>query len=156
MLTQKKAFDTTKKLLSEAPLLVHYDPKKDIVIHTDASPYGVGSVLSHVYPDNSERPVSYASRSLGISERNYGHVEKEGLALVFAVKKFHHFVFGMKFTIYTDHKPLLGLFGENKGIPERSAARIARWALMLSAYDYRLLYRQGILSGNADALSRLP
>ena len=153
---QNKAFSTAKKLLSEAPLLVHYDPSKEIIVHTDASPYGVGSVLSHIYPDNTERPVSYASRSLGVSERNYGHVEKEGLALVFAVKKFHHFVFGQKFTIYTDHKPLLGLFGENKAIPERSAARIARWALMLSAYDYKLLYRQGCLNGNADALSRLP
>ena len=153
---QKKAFTSAKKMLSEAPLLVHYDPKKEIIVHTDASPYGVGSVLSHVYPDSTERPVSYASRSLAVSERNYGHVEKEGLALVFAVKKFHHFLFGMKFTIFTDHKPLLGLFGENKAIPERSAARIARWALMLSAYDYKLLYRQGVLNGNADALSRLP
>ena len=153
---QKKAFSVAKKMLSEAPLLVHYDPSKEIVVHTDASPYGVGSVLSHVYPDNTERPVSYASRSLSVSERNYGHVEKEGLALVFAVKKFHHFLFGQKFTIFTDHKPLLGLFGENKAIPERSAARIARWALMLSAYDYKLQYRQGELNGNADALSRLP
>ena len=56
----------------------------------------------------------------------------------------------------TDHKPLLGLFGEHKAIPDRSAARIARWALLLSAYDYKLVYRQGVLNGNADALSRLP
>ena len=153
---QSQAFLKAKKLLSEAPLLVHFDPSKDIVVHTDASPYGLGSVLSHVYPDNSERPVSYASRSLAVAERNYGHIEKEGLALVFAVRKFHHFLFGHKFTMVTDHKPLLGLFGEHKPIPDRSAARIARWALLLSAYDYKLVYRQGVLNGNADALSRLP
>ena len=99
---------------------------------------------------------TYLRTILEEEERNYGHIEKEGLALVFAVKKFHHYLFGHKFTIYTDHKPLLGLFGENKAIPDRSAARIARWALMLSAYDYQLLYRQGVLNGNADALSRLP
>jgi transposase InsO family protein len=153
---QKKSFATTKRMLSEAPLLVHFDPAKPIIVHTDASPYGLGSVLSHEHADGTERPVSYASRSLAVSERNYGHVEKEGLALVFAVKKFHHYLFGHEFTMYTDHKPLLGLFGENKGIPDRSAARIARWALLLSAYNYKLIYRQGILNGNADALSRLP
>ena len=153
---QTQAFKKAQKMLSEAPLLVHFDPKQRIVVHTDASPYGLGSVLSHVYDNETEKPVCFASRSLSKAERNYGHVEKEGLALVFSVKKFHHYLFGHKFTIYTDHKPLLGLFGENKGIPDRSAARIARWALMLSAYDYKLEYRQGCLNGNADALSRLP
>ena len=153
---QRQAFKTAQKMLSEAPLLIHFDPSQKIVVHTDASPYGLGSVLSHVFENETERPVCFASRSLSKAERNYGHIEKEGLALVFSVKKFHHYLFGHKFTIYTDHKPLLGLFGENKGIPDRSAARIARWALMLSAYDYKLEYRQGSLNGNADALSRLP
>ena len=153
---QKKAFVMSKRMLSQAPLLVHFDPSKPILVHTDASPYGLGCVLSHSYPDGAERPVSYASRSLSVAERNYGHIEKEGLALVFAVKKFHHYLYGHPFKIFTDHKPLLGLFGERKGIPERSAARIARWALLLSAYNYKLEYRQGVLNGNADALSRLP
>ena len=153
---QQQAFETAKKMLSEAPLLVHFDPTQKIVVHTDASPYGLGSVLSHIFTDEIEKPVCFASRSLSKAERNYGHIEKEGLALVFAVKKFHHYLFGHKFTIFTDHKPLLGLFGENKGIPDRSAARIARWALLLSGYDYKLEYRQGSMNGNADALSRLP
>ena len=153
---QNHAFKTVKKMLSGAPLLVHFDPSKEKIVHTDASPYGLGCVLSHVYQDGTERPVAYASRSLTVSERNYGHIEKEGLALVFAVKKLHHYLFGFPFTMYTDHKPLLGLFGENKAIPDRSAARIARWALLLSAYNYKLVYRPGALNGNADALSRLP
>ncbi len=153
---QNRSFQKAKEMLSGAPLLVHFDPAKEKVVHTDASPYGLGSVLSHVYKDGTERPVCFASRSLATAERNYGHIEKEGLALVFAVKKFHHYLFGFEFTIYTDHKPLLGLFGENKAIPDRSAARIARWALLLSAYNYKLEYRQGSLNGNADALSRLP
>ena len=124
-------------------------------MHTDASPYGVGAVLSHV-TDRVERPVCYASRSLTVAEKNYGHIEKEGLALVFAVKKFHHYLYGHQFTMLTDHKPLLGLFSETKGIPDRAAARITRWALLLAAYNYKLEYRPGKLNANADALSRLP
>ena len=91
-------------------------------------------------------PYSISTRA----EKNYGHIEKEDLALVFAVKKFHHYLFGHRFTMMTGHKPLLGLFAVNKGIPDRSAARIARWALMLSGYDYNLVYRPGTLNGNAD------
>ena len=106
-------------------------------------------------PDGSERPVCYASRTLAAAERNYGHIEKEGLALVFSVKKFHHYLYGHKFTMVTDHKPLLGLFAEDKGFPDRSDARILRWALLLSAYEYKLEFRPGKLHGNADGLSRL-
>ena len=152
---QQKSFEATKGMLVKSPLLVHFDPSLPIVVHTDASPYGVGAVLSHVV-DGQERPVSYSSRSLTVAERNYGHIEKEGLALVFAVKKFHHYLFGYQFTMITDHKPLLGLFAETKGIPDRAAARITRWALLLAAYNYKLEYRAGKLNGNADALSRLP
>ena len=75
---------------------------------------------------------------------------------MFAVKKFYHYLYGHQFTMITDHKPLLGLFSENKGIPERAAARITRWALLLAAYNYKLEYKPGKLNGNADALSRLP
>ncbi len=153
---ERASFVKTKQMLVDAPVLVHFNPSLPIVVHADASPYGVGAVLSHVLPSEEEKPVSFASRTLSVAERNYGHVEKEGLALVFAVKKFHHFLFGYKFFMYTDHKPLLGLFGENKGIPERSAARIARWALLLSAYNYNLRYRPGVQNANADGLSRLP
>ena len=106
-------------------------------------------------PDGSERPVCYANRTLSTAERNYGHIE-EGLALVFAVKKMHHYLFGHRFTMVTDHKPLLGLFSEHMGLPDRSAARILRWALLLSAYDYKLEFRPGVEHANADGLSRLP
>ena len=114
------------------------------------------AALSNVMKDGVEKPVSYGSRTLSVAERNYGHVEKEGLSLVYATRKFHQYLYGQRFTLVTDHKPLLGLFGENHGLPSRSSARVLRWALMLSAYDYRLEYRPGKDHGNADALSRLP
>ena len=150
------AFKKVKKLLCEAPLLVLFDMKRPIIVHCDASNYGVGAVLSHVMEDGSEKPVCYASRTLSTAERNYATVEKEGLALVYAVRKFHQFLFGNQFTMITDHKPLLGLFSENSALPARAASRVLRWALLLSAYNYELRYREGSRNGNADALSRLP
>ena len=150
------AFQRLKEILSSEPVLTHFDPKRSIYVHCDASPYGVGAVLSNVMKDGVEKPVSYGSRTLSVAERNYGHVEKEGLSLVYATRKFHQYLYGQRFTLVTDHKPLLGLFGENHGLPSRSSARVLRWALMLSAYDYRLEYRPGKDHGNADALSRLP
>ena len=81
---------------------------------------------------------------------------KEALAIVFGVKKFHQYLFGHDFEIHTDHKPLLGLFKEDKQIPVMAAARIQRWALTLAAYEYTIQFKQGNKNGNADGLSRLP
>ena len=72
------------------------------------------------------------------------------------MKKFHQYLSGLKFTIKTDHKPLLGIFGEAKPIPTLSAARIQRWALLLSGYNYTLEYKRGEDNANADGMSRLP
>ncbi len=137
-------------------LLIHYNPELAIVVHTDASPYGLGGVLSHVMEKGDERPVALISRTLSVHERNYAHIEKEGLAVVYTVKKLHQYLYGRRFEIVTDHKPLLGLLGEHKPVSATAATRVQRWALLLSAYDYKLTYRRGLENGNADALSRLP
>ncbi|XP_057298423.1 uncharacterized protein K02A2.6-like [Hydractinia symbiolongicarpus] len=153
---QEKAFTESKALLYKAPLLTHFDPQRSILVSCDASPYGIGAVLAHVMDDGSEKPVCYISRTLSPAERNYAHIEKEGLAIVFAVKKLHQYLYGQSFRIITDHKPLLGLFGQNKPIPPLAAARVQRWALLLSAYSYVLEYKPGVNHANADCLSRLP
>lgn len=75
---------------------------------------------------------------------------------MFGVKKFHQFLYGRKFALLTDHKPLTTIFGSKAGIPSLAAARIQRWALLLSAYSFDIGFRGTKLHGNADALSRLP
>ena len=87
-----QAFHLAKQQLTSAKVLAHYDPKLSINLAADASANGVGAVISHVFPDGSEKPIAYASRTLSSSERNYAPVEKEALSLVFGVKKFHQFV----------------------------------------------------------------
>ena len=152
---QEQAFRKAKELLSTAPLLTHYDPSRPLMLACDASPYGVGAVLSHRVHD-TERPVTYASWTLTPAELRYSQLDKEALSIVFGVKHFHQFLSGHSFTIHSDHKPLQYLLGETRGIPPMASARIQRWALMLSALRYDISYKPGASYANADGLSRLP
>ena len=152
----QRAFEIAKKSLVEAPLLVHYDPDLPISLAGDASAYGVGAIISHKMLDGTERPLAFASRTLSASERNYSQVEKEALSLIFGIKKFHQYLYGRHFTLITDHKPLTTILGPKQGVPQVAAARMQRWALMLSAYSYSIQFRPTLAHSNADGLSRLP
>ena len=153
---EAKAFKASKKLLTSSALLVHFDPTLKLVLACDASSYGVGAVLAHQMPDGSERPIGYASRTLSAAERNYSQIEREGLACVFGVKRFHAYLFGHHFQLVTDHKPLLALLNQHRSTSVQASARIRRWSLILSMYDYTISFRKTQDHGNADALSRLP
>lgn len=152
----ERVFQEAKVRLSSAPVLAHFDPSLSLKMAGDASAYGLGAVLSQVSPDGSERPIAFASRTLSPSERNYSQIEREALALVYGVKYFHQFLYGHKFTLVTDHKPLLAVLGPKTGIPPVAAARMQRWALLLSAYSYNIEFRPTGAHANADGLSRLP
>lgn len=152
----KDAFIESKKLLLNSTLLVHYDAKKPLRLQCDASHYGIGAVISHIMPNGEERPIAFASRTLTKSEKNYAHIEKEALSLIFGVKKYHKYLYGRRFVLVTDHKPLTAILNPKAPIPTLAAARMQRWALILSAYLYDIEYRKSADHGNADALSRLP
>ena len=81
-----KAFSLAKEQLSSAKVLTHYDPKLPLNLATDASAYGIGAVVSHVFPDKTERPIAFASCTLSSSERNYAQIEKEALSRVWCEK----------------------------------------------------------------------
>ena len=107
----ERAFVKLKCLLTSDLLLTRYDPQKPIIVAADASSCGVGAVISHRFPDGSEKAIIHASRTLTAAEWNYSQIEKEVLALVFAVKKFHKIVYGCHFTLLIDHKLLISIFG---------------------------------------------
>ena len=144
-----------KSLLESPNLLVHFDGSKPLILACDASPYGVGAVLSHVI-DGSERPVAFASRSLAPAEKQYLQLDKEALAIIFGVKHFHQYIYGRSFTIVSDHRLLMHLLSPSKATPVMASARLQRWALLLGAYDYKIAYKAGENHSNADALSHLP
>ena len=139
---ENNSFNKAKGLLSSANLPVHYDTKKPLILACNASPYGLGAVLSHIMEDGSERSIAFESRTLSKVEQNYSQIKKEGLAIIFGVKKSHQYVYGHLFQIITDHKPLLGLLHEHKSIPSMAASRIQRWTIILSADNYELMLIQ--------------
>ncbi|XP_056136247.1 uncharacterized protein K02A2.6-like [Lampris incognitus] len=153
---QEEAFQKSKGLLNSAAVLVHYSADRDVILSCDASPYGVGAVLSQRMEDGSERPVGFMSHTLSPVEKGYSQLDKEGLAVIFGIQKFRKYLYGRAFTIYTDHKPLSYLFNEKKPIPQMGSPRVQRWAVYLSAYEYKMLYKPGKQHANADAFSRLP
>ena len=149
------AFTKLKSLLSTDTVLAHFDASIPIGIACNASNVGIGTTLFHRYPDGSKRPIANVSKTLSKSQRNYSHIQKEALTIMFALKKFHQFLFGRKFILVTDHKPLITMFGLHKGIPSLAVNRFARWALFLSPFEHDIEYQKTKDHANADALSRL-
>lgn len=151
----QSAFDKSKKLIVSTSFMEFFDPNKEIVLAADASPYGLGCVLSHVV-ENQEKPVIFGSSTLNPAEQNYSQLHREALAIIFAVKKFEKYLYGKEFTIQTDHQSLREIFHPNKNTPPVAAARLQRWAIYLSMFRYKIVYKPGKKMAHADALSRLP
>ncbi|XP_054731489.1 uncharacterized protein K02A2.6-like [Anastrepha obliqua] len=91
---QQTCFDSLKDILSSKLLLTHYDPTKGIIVAADASNYGLGACIFHEFEDGSLKAICHASRSLTAAEKHYSQIEKEALAIIFAVTKFHRMIFG--------------------------------------------------------------
>ena len=143
-------------MITSEQVLTHYDPSLPLRLACDASPIGIGAVLSHVMSDGNERPIAFASRTLTKTEQKYAQIDKEALSIIWGVKKFHMYLFGRSFTLYTDHQPLTSIFHLRKSIPVVTAARLQRYALFLAGYDYSIDYKNTKIHSNADGFSRLP
>jgi hypothetical protein len=149
------SFEKVKSDITSEVTLAHFDSSIPITLSCDASHKGIGAVLSHNFSNGEERPIAFISRTLTGSELNYSVMDKEALAIYWAVKKLYHYLIGNEFTLKTDHKPLLTLFGESKGLPQMAASRLQRWAHFLSGFNYKIQYIKSA-ENQADILSRLP
>lgn len=127
-------FQNCKKDFINNPVLSFYDPSKPLTLVCDAGPYGVGAVLN-VIENGLERPVYMASASLSEAGKNYSQLHREALAIVFALKKFHKFVFGHSVTVFTDCQSLPPILSGKKDISSIINSRFLRWMLLMQNYD---------------------
>ena len=151
----EQAFREIKNKRTSDLFLTHFDPNLDIILACNASTHGVGACILHKWNDGQVRPIAYANRLLIPAERNYSQIEKEALAIIFAVTKFNRYIHGRRFTLQTDHKPLVTIFGSKKGLPTYIANKLLRWGTILLNYDFQIQYLSTNKIGHADGLSRL-
>jgi len=144
--TEEKAFQKIKDAISSDKLLTHFDVTKKTDVYTDASPVGLGAILMQ-----EGKVVLYVSRLLSGAETRYCQTEREALGIVWSCERLHMYLHGNTFTVHTDHKPLLTLYGRT-GDP---SARILRWTLRMQEYHYTVSYVKGV-DNPSDYLSRHP
>ena len=143
---QDKAFRKLKKLLTVSPILVYYDHKSELIIQCDASQFGIGAALMQ-----NGKPLAYASRALTDTESRYAIIEKEMLAIVYALEKWHQFTYGRPVVVHSDHKPLHAI---TKKPLDRAPKRLQSMLIRALAYDIEVEYLEGKKMLLADTLSR--
>lgn len=144
----EKAYQAIKDAVSDAACVKYYNTSEPISLEVDASQKGLGAVLVQ-----SNGPVAYASKAITPTQSRYSNIERECLAVTFGILRYHHYLYGRRFTVVTDHKPLEVIFKK----PLHSAPpRLQRMILKTHGYDFEVLYRPGKQMVLADALSRMP
>lgn len=151
----QKSFDMIKKEIASDRVLMPFNPELPIQLACDASPTGIAGVLSHII-DGEEKPIAFASRSLTRAEQNYSQLDREALAIIYAVQHFHQYVFGRRFKLVTDNQPLSRIFHQNAKIPQMTSSRLQRYAAFLTGYNYEVSTKKSEENVNADCLSRAP
>ena len=146
------AFDQLKDLCTSTPILAYVDYKKPFQLQTDASDLCLGAILYQANDDKHQRVIAYASHSLSNTERNYPAHKLEFLTLKWAVMdRFHEYLYGSQFDVYTDNNPLTYILTSAK-----LDATGQRWVASLANYDFRIFYKSGKSNVEADALSYIP
>lgn len=147
----QRSFDVVKRLLTSAPVLAIFDRERPTFIYTDASGIGVAGVLKQMQADGSERPVAYFSKKLSDSQRRQKAIYIEALAIREAIRYWRYWLLGISFTVVTDHKPL-----EHLNLKARTDEELGDLAHELLQFDFKVVYRPGVLNSEADCLSRNP
>ena len=145
---QENACVTLKQKLCSQPLLQYPDFSSPFVVTTDASDFALGGVLSQG-PIGKDPPIAYTSRTLISAELNYATTEKELLAIIHAVKQFRPYLYGRRFTLVTDHRPLLWLHRLKDPVQ-----RLARWKILLREYDYYIVHKPGRVNMNGRTIQK--
>ena len=146
---QEKAYQTIKNLLTNDPILHLPDPEKTFVLRTDASDFGIGAVLMQEH-GGKLFPICYASKKLSNAELNYSTIEKECLALLWGIKRFHMYLYGVRFVLQTDYEPL-----KYMSSAKFTNNRLMQWAMFLQNYNMKVEGIKGSDSVGADYLSRV-
>ena len=145
-----KSLDILKEKMVTALILVFPDWKKPFHVHVDASSIALGIILAQPREGGIGHPIAFASRKLSSAKRNYTTTEREGLAMVYALQKFRHYLLGSHFKMFTDHSTLKYLV--NKSV---LGGKICRWLLLFQEYDFEIIVKPGRLNAGPDHLSRL-
>jgi hypothetical protein len=145
-----EVFDKLKQAILSAPILRTPNWEKSFLVFTDASGKGVGATLAQLDEEGYDYQIYYASRQLTSTEMNYTVTEREGLGVVFALKKFRHYLLGTKATVVTDHQALVYLLNK-----PNTTGRIVLWIILLQKFDLEIVHRAGTKHGNFDFLSRM-
>ena len=148
---QQGAFDILRNSLTSDDVLAFPNFDRSFYVETDASEKGLGCVITQRQDNGKFKPISFASRTLNKAEKNYDTTNKEALAVIWALKKYKYILYGYKITVFTDHKPLTGVF--TRTLPP---GRLGRWALLVQDFDINIIYKPGKMNIVPDALSRNP
>ena len=145
-----EVFEKLKLALLLAPILRTPNWQKSFLVFTVASGEGVGVTLAQLDDEGFDHSIYYASRQLTLEEMNYTVTEREGLGVIFALKKFRHYLLETKATVVTDHQALVYLLNK-----PNATRRIARWIIFLQEFDLEIVHRAGTKHGNVVFLSRM-
>ena len=143
---QSRAFERVKQTITQSPVLVYYDPNKELTLEVDSSKDGIGACLMQ-----ENRPIAFASKSLTQAEIGYAQIEKELLAILFGCKRFHQYTYGRRVTVHSDHKPISAIM--RKPI-SAAPPRLSRMLLQLQKYSIDVIHKSGKDIPVSDFLSR--
>jgi hypothetical protein len=144
------SLDTLKEKMVTAPILVFPDWEKTFHVHVDASEIAVGDILVQLGARDLDHSIAFASKKLSDSEQNYNMTEREGLAMVYALHKYKHYLLGKHFKMFTDHSTLKYIV--NKLV---LGGRICRWLLIFQEFDFEVIVKLGKLNAGPDHLLRV-